>query len=196
MKIICFGDSNTYGYDPRSYFGERYGSNERWVDILGELMECEILNEGENGREIPRREDELAQFAQLLENEQPVNLMIIMLGTNDLLRGNPADAVVKCMERFLNRIDFPMERILLIAPPIIKQGEWVSLESYIHDFEELSAAYKALAARLRVHFVEAEKWNIETAFDGVHFTPEGHRIFAQGVYRYLVKENEQCWKLE
>ncbi len=33
MNIICFGDSNTYGYDPRGYFGGRYEADNRWVDI-------------------------------------------------------------------------------------------------------------------------------------------------------------------
>ena len=32
--VICFGDSNTYGYDPRSYLGGRYGPDSRWVDLL------------------------------------------------------------------------------------------------------------------------------------------------------------------
>ena len=32
MQVICFGDSNTYGYDPRSYLGGRYGPRDRWVD--------------------------------------------------------------------------------------------------------------------------------------------------------------------
>lgn len=35
MKIVCFGDSNTYGYDPRSWLGGRYDVDSRWVDILG-----------------------------------------------------------------------------------------------------------------------------------------------------------------
>ena len=34
MNVICFGDSNTYGYDPRSYLGGRYDPDSRWVDIL------------------------------------------------------------------------------------------------------------------------------------------------------------------
>ena len=33
MNVICFGDSNTYGYDPRSYLGGRYAADSRWVDI-------------------------------------------------------------------------------------------------------------------------------------------------------------------
>ena len=36
MNVICFGDSNTYGYDPRSYLGGRYDPDSRWVDILAE----------------------------------------------------------------------------------------------------------------------------------------------------------------
>ena len=34
MNVICFGDSNTYGYDPRGYFGGRYEADSRWVDIV------------------------------------------------------------------------------------------------------------------------------------------------------------------
>ena len=34
MNVICFGDSNTYGYDPRSWLGGRYDPDSRWVDIL------------------------------------------------------------------------------------------------------------------------------------------------------------------
>ena len=36
MKVICFGDSNTYGYDPRSYFGGQYPAQNRWVDLLAQ----------------------------------------------------------------------------------------------------------------------------------------------------------------
>ena len=47
-KIVCFGDSNTYGYDARSFFGERLPENERWPEILGALSGWEIINEGVN----------------------------------------------------------------------------------------------------------------------------------------------------
>ena len=38
MQIVCFGDSNTYGYDPRSYLGSRYPADGRWVDLLAEKI--------------------------------------------------------------------------------------------------------------------------------------------------------------
>ena len=76
MKVICFGDSNTYGYDPRSYFGGRYDADSRWVDILAAETGWEIRNMGQNGKEIP-----------LIAPDFPTDtdLLIVMLGTNDLL---------------------------------------------------------------------------------------------------------------
>ena len=50
MNVICFGDSNTYGYDPRGYFGGRYDTDCRWVDILAAETGWDISNMGQNGR--------------------------------------------------------------------------------------------------------------------------------------------------
>ena len=63
--MLCFGDSNTYGYDPRSYLGSRYPTEERWTGIL-KGRGWEILNCGENGREIPHRASELEALDRLL----------------------------------------------------------------------------------------------------------------------------------
>lgn len=51
MNVICFGDSNTFGFDPRSCFGDRYDLP--WVDILSEETKWKIHNQGVNGQEIP-----------------------------------------------------------------------------------------------------------------------------------------------
>ena len=47
MNVICFGDSNTYGYDPRGYFGGRYDADSRWVDILATETGWAICNMGQ-----------------------------------------------------------------------------------------------------------------------------------------------------
>ena len=46
MNVICFGDSNTYGYDPRGYFGGRYDGDNRWVDILAAETGWTVYNMG------------------------------------------------------------------------------------------------------------------------------------------------------
>ncbi|MBQ5443032.1 MAG: arylesterase, partial [Oscillospiraceae bacterium] len=56
-RILCFGDSNTYGYDPRSYFGSQYPADVRWTGLL-QTMGWEVANCGQNGLCIPRE----AQF--------------------------------------------------------------------------------------------------------------------------------------
>ena len=84
-KIICFGDSNTYGYDIRSFLGGRFPKESRWTGILDKSSDFEVINYGENGREIPSSQEELKRFDRILKLEAPFDLLIVMLGTNDLL---------------------------------------------------------------------------------------------------------------
>ena len=44
MRMLCYGDSNTYGYDPRGFFGDRYPKESRWVDILAQRTGWQIQN--------------------------------------------------------------------------------------------------------------------------------------------------------
>lgn len=87
MRILCFGDSNTYGYDPRGYFGGRYDAEDRWVDLLAQQTGHKVINAGANGREIPRNPYAL----RLLAEHAPVDNFLVMLGTNDLLQGATAE---------------------------------------------------------------------------------------------------------
>ncbi len=187
MKILCFGDSNTYGYDPRSYFGSQYPAQHRWVEILAQKLGCNVVNAGENGREIPKQEGEFIRFGLMMTNQKPFDLLTIMLGGNDLLQGNSVETIVKRMEFFLQHIDLDKSKILLIGPPPMQLGEWVPTQGLIDASKELNNEYNALAQRLGVRFADAGEWDISLTFDGVHFTEEGHRAFAEGLFNYLNK---------
>ena len=184
MKMMCFGDSNTYGYDPRSYFGGRYPAQHRWVDLLAQKLGCTVINAGENGREIPWRAWELERFHNLLTTQKPLDRLLIMLGTNDILQGSSPEAVTARMERFLASIDLEPSKILLIAPPPMR----LPIQSLVEASKELPSAYEALSHRLGIGYANAGEWNIPLAFDGVHLTPEGHIAFAEGLSHYLKKE--------
>lgn len=95
MNVICFGDSNTYGYDPRSYFGGRYDADSRWVDILAAETGWPISNMGQNGREIPSSAPSFPA---------DTNLLIVMLGTNNLLQGRSPEQAAERLDRFLSGI--------------------------------------------------------------------------------------------
>jgi len=187
MKILCFGDSNTYGYDPRSYFGGQYPSEHCWVDLLAQRLGGTVINAGENGREIPRREGELQRFARMLSNQKPLDLLLVMLGGNDLLQGNSVGDVAQRMESFLTKISLEKNKIVLIAPPLMKPGTWVTNEQLLDDCVKLNAAYYSVAQKLGVRFVDTTNWDIDVTFDGVHYTEQGHRTFAENLYIALGK---------
>ena len=87
-KIVCFGDSNTYGYDPRSYLGGRYPESVRWTGLL-KAAGWEVWNKGENGLSIPRLDGEIQAVAQVACRIE-AQVMTVMLGGNDLLHRRPA----------------------------------------------------------------------------------------------------------
>ena len=176
MGILCFGDSNTYGYDPRNFWGDAYDLP--WPVLLAEKTGQQVLNWGENGREIPRGK---VEFPENMDH------LIIMLGTNDLLQGYPPETVCSKMEQFLSDISLNRKRILLIAPPAMRLGSWVSEQPLVDASVCLASLYRVLAERLGIQFVDAGQWQIPLAYDGVHLTEEGHRIFAEALYSHLLR---------
>lgn len=184
MKLLCFGDSNTYGYDPRSFLGDRYPADIRWTGLLARATGWDIQNLGQNGRAIPHQANTLAQAVRLLESCGPSDALTVMLGSNDLLqepRFSAADTAGR-MKGFLHHV---LERypapVLLIAPPPMRPGAWVTEERLLTESAGLAEAYAALARKLGIRFADAGQWNVELVFDGVHFSETGHQAFAHGL---------------
>ena len=178
MQIVCFGDSNTYGYDPRGFFGDRYDAENRWVDLLANKSGHRVINAGMNGREIPRNADGLPLLAQYA----PVDILLVMLGTNDLLQGVSAKECGHRMENFLVSLLLCCKQILLICPPPMKRGAWVPTDALVSESIRLAEEYKLLAEKIPVSFVDTRHWNIALTFDGVHFTEAGHHTFAGNLF--------------
>lgn len=178
MKILCIGDSNTYGYDPRSFFGSRYPAETRWTERLDDH---EVINCGMNGLEIPR---DARTFVELIQSKSP-DLILVMLGGNDLLEGADAETAASRMESFISAIQEAGVQVLLIAPPVMQDGEWVRSTELIEESEKMGKLYRELAERTGILFADAGEWNVELTFDGVHFSPEGHASFAYGLTEVL-----------
>lgn len=175
MKVICFGDSNTFGYNPYARCGEPY--DPRWTDILAEITGWQVINQGVNGREVP---DEPFFISS------DTDLFLVMLGTNDLLQLDTPEAAAKRMEIFLSGVD--ASKVVLIAPPPMVLGEWVQDEELIEDSIHMSELYRDLSERLGLRFMDAGDWKIPLAYDGVHFTGDGQYIFANCLYTALKGE--------
>lgn len=188
--VICFGDSNTWGFDPST--GKRYPADGRWVDILAELTGWDTVNVGMNGRQIPHTDAELAELTALLDNaaagqyQAPVELWIL-LGANDIQSnyGFTAEDVCARMKKLLLELLWH-EAVMngtvslrVLGPAQTKVGPW----SDEHMVEELRRAggllYKLMCRELNIAYTDLGTTDIELAEDGDHFTPAGHKAVAE-----------------
>ena len=175
MRLVCFGDSNTYGYDPRDFWGGRYACEDRWPDLLAQQTGIHVENLGSNGAEIPSCADAISP--QLRESD----FLLVMLGTNDLLQGLSPEETAARMKTFLQQLLLRHRRILLILPPPMKRGSWVASDSLVEASRALAGEYRQLAEQLKIPFADTRRWNVDLTFDGVHFSEEGHHTFAANI---------------
>ena len=182
--IYCLGDSNTYGFDPRSPFGDRYDLP--WPEALGTALSCRVFNDGVNGRSIA---DVIFQYDLLkmsLLRQRP-KLLIILLGSNDILMDGMTDAsaIGNRMDCLLGKLrkDFEDLPIFLLAPPSIRiPGPYMDTVSGLSDF------YQALAKKYDTGFLSLRKLSLSLSHDGVHLTEDGHTQLAE-VLASLVKKS-------
>ena len=139
------------------------------MDVLAAETGWDICNMGQNGREIP---------AAVPVFPVDSDLLIVMLGTNDLLRGRSPEQAAAKLERFLAAVPLDRSKILLISPPPLGMGEWVPNPQLIDDSRTFARLCQTLAEQMGIRFADAGRWDIPLAYDGVHFTGQGHKAFA------------------
>ncbi len=184
-KLILFGDSNTYGYDPRGLMGGRYPEEARWATIVRKALadSYEVIEEGMNGRQLPYVEDRY--FTDMLSGLTGEDAFVMMLGTNDiLLTYNPIveQAASKMRDVLAYVKDNCNGTFIMIAPPYI-EAKSHELQIYNDASIEMNKCFMELAKEFGIKAIDASKWNIEMGYDGVHFTIEGHKQFAKMLLR-------------
>ena len=202
--IVCFGDSNTHGFctDPNDCMehGDRFNEEERWTHLLQKALgeDYLVLEEGLSGRTTvfpdPLHEcmPGLDVIYACLMSHEPVDLLVIMLGTNDTKErfGANAACIGLGMERLVMKAKtVPAWRngkpnILVIAPPHIGEG------LYTHVFgptmgkgcpeksRELAPFYAEVAERQGCTFLDAEGVAEFNQVDYMHLTAKGHAQLA------------------
>ena len=135
-SALCYGDSNTWGYDPLTR--RRYLPDVRWTGVLAARPGpgYSVIEKGLNGRtmrwDIPIEVDRngLAHLRPCVESHNPLDPVVVMLGTNHLKRRfdlitsdiaqSPAD-VAAIAHRFARTADDAHTPVLLVAPPAVAQ---------------------------------------------------------------------------
>lgn len=198
--ILCIGDSNTHGFctDPSESadHGGRYNEEERWTCLLQKALGDEylVIEEGLSGRtcvyDDPAMDSVnlLPVFHALLNTHEPVDLLILMLGTNDAKSkfGTDAKKIALGMQILVEDAkSVPCwgpagPRILVVAPVPIEEG--VTYEDFnaesVKATRGLAREYAFLAVREGVGFLDAGGCGL-TSVDHVHLTKKGHRQLAE-----------------
>ena len=192
-KCLFYGDSNTYGVDiAGGHSGARYPENVRFTGILQKSLkeEWEFVVEAKVGRCIPSMEFELEEFEEILKNTGKIDLLAIMLGTNDYLSHSKPDAkrVADRMRALISRLfrkeDYSSRKtkILLIAPPKLD----FTGDRYYEKFSTLdgglSKALEEVAKEEDLYFADVGSLDLPVGKDGIHLTIEAE----EPVARYLL----------
>jgi len=188
MKLLCYGDSNTFGYDPRGPIPGRYDADHRWCDLLAKSTGWTVINEGGNGRKVPEPQWGYPVIKRAMSDHAPVDMVCIMLGTNDILMSYRMDvtAIVERMDALLAFLQtgWPDTKLVLITPPPLDIPEFPESEEKLQN---LIDEYEQLAQKRDISFINNHSWNIPLAYDGAHFTEMGHQVFADALRKELQK---------
>ena len=194
-NILCFGDSNTWGYMPNS--GERFNEDTRWPALAQSMLgnEYKIHEAGLNGRTIQTDQTDKpfrngSQYLGLyLESCRPLDLVIIMLGTNDLkntfalsIDDIKAGASALCKQVLnFDYGSYKAPQVLLVAPaPLVESVELGDeFSGTLLNSKRLAPAYYQLCQDHKIHFLDAGRVVKVSSEDGVHWNREGHEHFAQ-----------------
>lgn len=212
--ILCYGDSNTWGYIPSiGYFSPkmRYPRNERWPGILQELLgeNYYVVEEGLNGRTtnidyaLPPDRNGKTYLAPCLYTHAPVDLVVLALGSNDTKTyfNRSAGQIKNGLAELVDMIQISeygpklevAPKILIIPPAIpfpfienyIDENGVHFLEGAVKKTEKLIDLYSCLAKEKGCFFVDLSKAVKPSEIDGVHYDKAAHKKYAEMIEKVI-----------
>ena len=206
-RILCFGDSNTWGCKPLTIVdgtplaGTRFSDEERWTGILAQNPDYTIIEEGLGGRTTAFPDPAqpwltgINYFEACVLSHDPLDLLIIMLGTNDLKTHvcNSTDAsamaVMRMVKMGLNVVSKPF-KVLIVAPTAIKperlqRAPRVFDQTSIENSRRFGEVYRQQAELNGYAFLDAAEFAEPSDIDQVHWDAAGHAAFAKAVEEKL-----------
>lgn len=199
-KVLCFGDSNTFGFNPKN--GLRFPKDIRWTGVLQDLCkdEFQIIEAGCNNRTCFRNNPEGKIYTghQVLPEylQETPDIVILALGSNDLQR--QYRTTLKEIEYGLEglikivRETLPESKIIILSPTPIGQ-EVLKAKIFSFLFDETSVEkskcfaeiYSRVALKNDCEFIDLTSIAPVSKIDGLHYEEVGHREIANAVLQVL-----------
>ena len=213
--IVCYGDSNTWGFVPVAEDAEtvehaRFPCDVRWTGVLARLLGegYHVLEEGLNGR-TTAYDDLLGKYRNgakylgvCLATHKPVDLLVFMLGVNDTKKHLllPAAQIGRGVEKLIKIArsdDFGpgglAPEILIVSPVRIREeilSSWLWLEfdqsSALKSYE-LAEIFYNIAKRRDCYYMNAAAYAEASATDGLHLDAENHRKLAEALHKKIIE---------
>ena len=201
-NVLCYGDSNTFGYNPKT--GERFTLDERFTGLLQNNLGCSyrIIDEGLGGRTTVFNDDIMMHrsgrdyLLPCIQSHQPLDLVVVMLGTNDLKVffsptafdiGRGMEELVKILKNPYNWDFLAVPKVLIVSPihiaPSVLNG-WLGEhfgEASIEMSRNLAGHYEKIAKTYGVDFLDASKYAVASDLDGIHLDAVNHRALADAL---------------
>ncbi len=207
-NILCFGDSNTWGFTPGTC--RRYDEHTRWTGVLADTLGdgWRIHENGQSGRTTvfpsPAKGfmTGLGALPYALDTLRPLDAIVIMLGTNDLKEHSAQSSVdgIGCLIRTIQTFDqlYPASeplfrdgkmRILVLTPPEIGDcvAEWDTLHGKGDESRKFPLQLKGLCDWLKVNLLNTQEIVKPSDIDGIHLMPEEHRKLGLAVADKLLE---------
>ncbi len=209
--ILCYGNSNTWGSATRPGDNQRYEPAERWPGVLGEQLgsDWSLIAEGLPGRTTVHPDpvegawlDGSTYLHPCLRSHRPLDLVAIMLGTNDLKQrfAVPASDIAKGVGRLLSIIKTSESgphggtpRMLVICPPPILNHHGAKpefTEMFAGGYEKslkMAPFYRAIADEHGAAFLNAGDVIKSSEFDGIHFDLDAQAALGRAVADAVLK---------
>lgn len=201
-SVLCYGDSNTWGYDPQT--GERHPYENRWTTVAADALGSgyRIIPEGLNGRTtvledtIEPWRNGLTYLRPCLVSHKPLDGVVIMLGTNDTKArfAVPASDIARGMRQLVRAVQTSetglgngAPRVGIVAPAHIRpETSFGEMFAGAHKRSvALAEEYRLVAEELGVPFLDAAA-HVECSYpDGIHLDREGHRIVGEAIAPWI-----------
>ncbi|HEY7834887.1 MAG TPA: SGNH/GDSL hydrolase family protein [Ktedonobacterales bacterium] len=197
--ILCYGDSNTWGSNPAT--GARWPADVRWPGMLARSLGAEyrVIEEGLPGRttvwDDPFDPDLNGKtyLGPCLRSHAPLDVVVIMLGTNDLKAyfartateiAMGAGVLVKLAQRSVAGPDGRVPYVALLAPPPVgplAAADEELLAGAVEKSRQFGTRYRQVAEGYGCAFLDTGAHAASSAADGVHLDADAHQALGQAV---------------